>query len=76
VFQGWALKVQEKQALTEPFARGVAVHVHLESSRRDISALLFSVTPENTDGSANARGSGGRKGEYTPAQVSNSAVAG
>jgi hypothetical protein len=53
---------------------GVAVHVHLESSRRDVSALSFSVTRENTDGSANARGAGGHKGGNTPAQASNSTL--
>jgi hypothetical protein len=45
---------------------GVAVHVHLESSRRDVSAFLFSVTPENTDSSANARGPGVTRGVTPP----------
>jgi hypothetical protein len=53
---------------------GVAVHVHLGSSRSDVSACSFSVTRENTAGSANARGSGAHKGVYTPAQVSNSTL--
>jgi hypothetical protein len=53
---------------------GVAVHVHLGSSRSDVSACSFSVTRENTAGSANARGAGGHKGGNTPAQASNSTL--
>jgi hypothetical protein len=41
---------------------GVAVHVHLESSRPDVSVYVFLPTPENTASSANARGSGGTRG--------------
>jgi hypothetical protein len=65
-----------KTGTSRAVCAGVVVPARLESSRRDVSAFSFSVTHWNTASSATARGAGGCKGEYTPAQVSNSAAAG
>jgi hypothetical protein len=48
-----------KTGTSRAVCAGVAVPVHLGSSRRDVSARSFSVTRENTAGSANARGGRG-----------------
>ena len=52
---------------------GVGANTLHKCSRPEIAVCLFLLTPKNTTGFADARGSGGRKaGGYPPAQMSNS----